>query len=97
MAKKLYVGGLSYDTSDNTLENLFSQVGPVDSARVIVDRDSGRSKGFGFVEMSNDSDAANAISQLNGTSFEGRTIIVNEARPQVDRNRREDRGGYNRY
>lgn len=97
MTKKLYVGGLSYDTSDNTLENLFSQVGPVDSARVIVDRDNGRSKGFGFVEMSNDSDAASAISQLNGTSFEGRTIIVNEARPQVDRNRREYRGGYNRY
>lgn len=97
MTKKLYVGGLSFDTSDNTLENLFSQVGPVDSARVIVDRDSGRSKGFGFVEMSNDSDAANAISQLNGTSFEGRTITVNEARPQVDRNRRDYRGGYNSY
>ena len=97
MTKKLYVGGLSYDTSDNNLENLFSQVGPVDSARVIVDRDSGRSKGFGFVEMSNDDDAANAISQFNGTSFEGRTISVNEARPQVDRNRREYRGGYNRY
>lgn len=97
MTKKLYVGGLSFDTSDNTLENLFSQVGPVDSARVIFDRDSGRSKGFGFVEMSNDSDAENAISQLNGTSFEGRNITVNEARPQVDRNQRDNRGGYNRY
>lgn len=97
MTKKLYVGGLSFNTSDNTLENLFSQVGPVDSARVIFDRDSGQSKGFGFVEMSNDSDADNAISQLNGTSFEGRNITVNEARPQVDRNRRDNRGSYNRY
>lgn len=98
MAKKLYVGGLSYDTSDNSLETLFSQVGAVDSARVIIDRDSGRSKGFGFVEMSNDSDASRAINELNGTNFEGRTITVNEARPQVDRNQRGGgRGGYSRY
>lgn len=97
MSKKLYVGGLSYDTSDNSLETLFAQVGPVYSVQVIIDRDSGRSKGFGFVEMDNDADADNAISQLNGTSFEGRAITVNEARPQVDRTRREYRGGYNRY
>lgn len=100
MAKKLYVGGLSYDTSDNSLETLFSQVGMVDSARVIIDRDSGRSKGFGFVEMSNDSEASRAITELNGTDFEGRTITVNEARPQVDRNQQRgggSRGGYNRY
>jgi len=99
LAKKLYVGGLSYDTSDNSLETLFAQVGTVDSARVIIDRDSGRSKGFGFVEMSNDSDASRAITELNGTNFEGRTITVNEARPQVDRNQRGGggRGGYSRY
>jgi len=100
LAKKLYVGGLSYDTSDSGLESLFSQVGAVDSARVIIDRDSGRSKGFGFVEMSNDSDANKAITELNGTSFDGRTITVNEARPQVERNQRSSgggRGGYSRY
>jgi cold-inducible RNA-binding protein len=98
LAKKLYVGGLSFDTSDNSLESLFAQVGTVDSARVIIDRDSGRSKGFGFVEMSNDSDASRAITQFNGTNFEGRTITVNEARPQVDRNQRGGGGGgYNRY
>lgn len=97
MTKKLYVGGLSYDTSDNSLETLFTQYGIVDSARVIIDRDSGASKGFGFVEMSNDSEANNAITALNGTNFEGRTITVNEARPQVDRNQRGNRGGYNRY
>jgi len=96
LAKKLYVGGLSYDTSDSSLETLFSQVGTVDSARVIIDRDSGRSKGFGFVEMSNDSEASRAITQFNGTNFEGRTITVNEARPQVERNQRGG-GGYNRY
>lgn len=98
MAKKLYVGGLSFDTSDNSLESLFAQAGTVDSARVIIDRDSGRSKGFGFVEMSNDSEASRAITQFNGTNFEGRTITVNEARPQVDRNQRGGGGGgYNRY
>jgi len=103
LAKKLYVGGLSFDTSDSSLENLFAQVGTVDSARVIIDRDSGRSKGFGFVEMSNDSDASRAINELNGTAFEGRTITVNEARPQVDRNQQRggyrggNSGGYNRY
>jgi cold-inducible RNA-binding protein len=98
LAKKLYVGGLSFDTSDNSLETLFTQAGTVDSARVITDRDSGRSKGFGFVEMSNDSEASRAITLLNGTNFEGRTITVNEARPQVDRNQRGGGGGgYNRY
>ncbi len=96
MAKKLYVGGLSFDTSENSLETLFTQAGTVESARVITDRDSGRSKGFGFVEMSNDSEASRAITLLNGTNFEGRTITVNEARPQVDRNQRGG-GGYNRY
>jgi len=99
LTKKLYVGGLSYDTSDNSLETLFTQYGAVDSARVITDRDSGASEGFGFVEMGNDSEANSAMTALNGTNFEGRTITVNEARPQVDRNQRGSgsRGGYNRY
>ena len=99
--KKLYVGGLSYDTTDNSLETLFTGYGAVDSARVITDRDSGRSKGFGFVEMSNEDEATNAISSLNGSNFEGRTITVNEARPQVERSQRDNNrgggGGYNRY
>ena len=85
MGKKLYVGGLSYGTSEGSLENLFSQAGMVDSVRIITDRDTGRSKGFGFVEMSNDSEAENAINLFNGTMLDGRTITVNEARPQADR------------
>jgi RNA recognition motif-containing protein len=85
VGKKLYVGGLSYGTSEGSLENLFSQAGMVDSVRIITDRDTGRSKGFGFVEMSNDSEAENAINLFNGTMLDGRTITVNEARPQADR------------
>lgn len=91
MGKKLYVGGLSYGTSEGSLENLFSQAGMVDSVRIITDRDTGRSKGFGFVEMSNDSEAENAINLFNGTMLDGRTITVNEARPQADRS---GGGGY---
>lgn len=94
MGKKLYVGGLSYGTSEASLENLFSQVGIVDSVRIITDRDTGRAKGFGFVEMSNDSEAAAAINQFNGMEFEGRTITVNEARPQTDRGGGGGGGGY---
>ncbi|HEX2910546.1 MAG TPA: RNA-binding protein [Chloroflexia bacterium] len=89
MGRKLYVGGLSYNTSESSLENLFSQAGVVDSARIITDRDTGRAKGFGFVEMSNDTEAQQAINLFNGTEFEGRTITVNEARPQENRG-----GGY---
>ena len=88
MAKKLYIGSLSYDTTDESLKNLFAQFGEVASATVITDRMSGRSKGFGFVEMSSDEDAQKAIDALNGTEFEGRKIIVNEARPQEERPRR---------
>lgn len=76
---KLYVGSLSYQTTSQELTDLFGQVGQVVSATVITDRDSGRSKGFGFVEMSNDEEARKAINQLNGTSLGDRTIIVNEA------------------
>ena len=88
--KKLYVGGLSYDTTDNSLETLFTGYGAVDSARVITDRDSGRSKGFGFVEMSSDAEAATAITQFNGADYDGRALTVNEARPMAPR---ENRGG----
>ena len=87
MGKKLYCGNLSYNVSSSDLEQMFSQYGTVVSAQVISDRDTGRSKGFGFVEMENDADAQAAIEGLNGNENDGRTLTVNEARP------REDRGG----
>ena len=87
MAKKLYVGNLSYDMTDTDLQNLFAAHGTVQSAQVIQDRDTGRSKGFGFVEMDNDEQAQAAIAALNGQDVNGRALTVNEARP------REDRGG----
>ena len=94
MAKKLYVGGLSYSTTGDALKELFAQVGTVESATVITDRMSGRSKGFGFVEMSSDEEAQKAIETLNGKEFEGRNLTVNEARPMEDRPKRDfDRGG----
>ena len=87
MGKKLYVGSLSYNTTEPGLEQFFAQAGVVESARIITDRDTGRAKGFGFVEMSTDDEAANAISMLNGAMLDGRALIVSEARPQ------ESRGG----
>ena len=95
MAKKLYVGGLSYDTTGGTLKETFSQAGTVESATVIVDRMSNRSKGFGFVEMSSDEEAQKAIEIFNGKELDGRSITVNEARPQEPRPRQGgfDRGG----
>jgi len=94
MAKKLYVGQLSYDTTNESLKALFAQFGEVASANLIMDKMTGRSKGFGFVEMSSDEDAQKAIDALNGTDFEGRKIIVNEARPMEERPRRDfNRGG----
>lgn len=86
-SNKLYVGGLPYSVSDGQLNELFSAHGTVDSARVITDRMTGRSKGFGFVEMSSQSEAEKAIESLNGTELEGRSIKVNEAKP------RENSGG----
>jgi len=77
---RLYVGGLPYQTTEHDLIDLFEQTGPVTEATIITDRDTGRSKGFGFVEMSNDQDARSAIERLNGTLLGNRTIIVNEAR-----------------
>lgn len=92
MAKKLYVGSLSYDTTDESLRNAFAQAGAVESASVLMDKMSGRSRGFGFVEMSNDEDAQKAIEMWNGKELDGRTIIVNEARPMTDRPARS--GGF---
>ena len=91
MEKKLYIGGLPYSTTDQALQTLFSEVGSVTSARVITDRETGRSKGFGFVEMSSDSEATAAIERFNGTEFEGRRLTVNEARPQAPRENRGPR------
>jgi RNA recognition motif-containing protein len=85
MASKLYVGGLAYSVTEKELEELFAEHGTVVSTAVIKDRDSGQSKGFGFVEMSDDADAKKAIEALNGKELSGRQITVNEARPQVDR------------
>lgn len=81
----IYVGNLSYDTRDNDLENAFSAFGSVSSARVIIDRDTNRSKGFGFVEMDNQAEGQSAIQGLDGTDLQGRTIKVNEARPREAR------------
>jgi len=88
LSKKLYVGNLSYSIRNSELEQLFAAYGAVESANVIMDRDTGRSKGFGFVEMSSDQEAQAAISALNGKEVEGRSLTVNEARPP------QDKGGF---
>ncbi len=95
MAKKLYIGGLSYDLTDDDLREAFAACGNVESATVIKDKFSGRSKGFGFVEMSTEEEAQNAIATMNGQELAGRQIIVNEARPMEDRPHRDfnSRGG----
>ena len=92
MAKKLYVGNLPYSFTDQDLQGLFSQVGSVTSAQVIMDRASGRSKGFGFVEMSSDSEAMEAINRYHGKDHGGRPLTVNEARPMVPREQRSGSG-----
>lgn len=107
MATKLFVGSLSYSVNDDQLQEAFAAAGTVVSAKVIIDRDTGRSKGFGFVEMSTDEEAKKAIDMLNGKEIEGRPVAVSEARPREDRPRgggyggdRGNRGGYgggNRY
>jgi len=81
----IYVGNLPYETTDDELHNTFSEYGSVDSARVVIDRVSGRSRGFGFVEMSEDSEAQTAIDSLNGKPLRGRPLTVNQARPRMDR------------
>lgn len=91
MATKLYIGGLAYSTTDDSLQSGFAQAGSVTSANVIKDRMTGRSRGFGFVEMASDEDAQNAISMFDGKEFDGRVIRVSEARPQGER---PARGGF---
>jgi cold-inducible RNA-binding protein len=95
MAMKLYVGNLSFQTSSEDLQQLFAQAGTVESATVVEDRDTGRSRGFGFVEMASKEDGEKAIEQFNGTDLNGRNLTVNEARPREDRgNRGGGRGGF---
>jgi RNA recognition motif-containing protein len=93
MGKKLFVGNLPFSANDQTLLDAFSQAGTVESAKVIVDRESGRSKGFGFVEMSSDAEAADAISKFNGADCDGRAMTVNEAKPMEPRDNRGGGGG----
>lgn len=95
-SQNLFIGSLAFATTDDGLKAHFEQVGPVESARVNTDRDSGRSKGFGFVQMQNDDDNQKAIDQLNGKELDGRAINVSIAKPKEDRPRRDfgnDRGG----
>ena len=96
MAKKLYVGNLLYEVTDEDLQAHFGQVGPVVSANVIRYADSGRSKGFGFVEMENDDDAQKAIDEMAGSDFKGRKLVVSEARPPKPRTF-DNNGGGDRY
>jgi RNA recognition motif-containing protein len=93
MGKKLYVGNLTYGVTDSSLQQLFAAHGTVQSAQVIMDRDTGRSKGFGFVEMANDQEAQAAIAALNGKDVEGRALTVNEARPKTEGGGRGGSGG----
>lgn len=105
MAKKLYVGGLSYNTTEATLRDTFAAVGTVETATIIMDKMTNRSKGFGFVEMATEEDAQKAIAEINGKELDGRTLTVNEARPMEPRAPRQggfgggNRGGFggNRY
>lgn len=94
MSTKLYVGNLSFRTTSDELRDLFAQAGTVESASVIEDRETGRSRGFAFVEMASSEDAQNAISQFNGMEFGGRNLTVNEARPKTDRGFGGGGGGY---
>ena len=96
MAMKLYVGGLAYSVTEQELEDYFGTVGKVVSAAVIKDRDSGQSKGFGFVEMEDAEAGKKAIAELNGKELSGRSIMVNEARPQEPRNGGGGGGGFRR-
>lgn len=85
MGNKLYVGNLAYSVRDDSLQQAFSQFGTVTSAKVMMDRETGRSKGFGFVEMGSDAEAQSAINGMNGQALEGRAVVVNEARPREER------------
>ena len=94
MGSKLYVGNLSYNATGSDLEQLFAQHGQVSSAEIIADRDTGRSKGFGFVQMGSDAEAQAAIAALNGQEFDGRALTVNVAKPREERPRGGGGGGY---
>ena len=94
MSSKIYVGNLPYSVTDDSLQSNFSEFGEVTSAKVMMDRDTGRSKGFGFVEMGSDAEAQTAISAMNGQQFGGRGLVVNEARPMEPRPPRSGGGGY---
>ncbi|MBP7866019.1 MAG: RNA-binding protein [Acidobacteria bacterium] len=96
MAKRIYVGGLSYSTTSEGLRAAFEAIGQVSSASVITDRETGRSRGFGFVEMDDDNAADQAIQKMNGTVLDGRTLTVNEARERAPRPGAPRRGGFNR-
>src|ERR1700758_5491083 len=93
MGKKIYVGNLAYGVTDSDLQQMFGAHGTVESAQVIMDRDTGRSKGFGFVEMKSDQEAQAAIAALNGQQHDGRSLTVNEAKPREDRGGRGGGGG----
>ena len=103
--KRIYVGGLPFKTTEEELNTLFSGYGQVASVKIITDKYSGQSRGFGFVEMSNDEEAKTAMEKLNGTEFAGRKLTVNEARPMEAKQRssgfggreRRERGGYNKW
>src|SRR5204863_75369 len=97
MGRKLYVGNLAYSTTDSELQQMFEPHGTVQSAQVIMDRDTGRSKGFGFVEMGSDQEAQAAIAALNGQDREGRALVVNEARPKTEGGRGGGGGGRGGY
>jgi RNA recognition motif-containing protein len=93
MASKLFIGSLAWATTDDSLRDLFATVGNVVSANVIMDRETNRSKGFGFVEMGSDEEAKKAVEELNGKDLDGRAIVVSEARPREERPRRDFGGG----
>ncbi|MBI4059558.1 RNA-binding protein [Candidatus Giovannonibacteria bacterium] len=92
MAKKLYVGSLSYNTTDASLRDHFAQAGTVETATVVMDKMTGRSRGFGFVEMASDAEADKAVEMLNGKELDGRALVVNEARPMAERPPRREGG-----
>ena len=94
MSNKLYVGNLSFRVTSEDLQEHFATAGTVESANVVMDRETGRSRGFGFVEMASEDDANNAIAQFNGTEYDGRNLVVNEARPREDRGGGGGRGNY---
>ncbi|QQS46495.1 MAG: RNA-binding protein [Acidobacteriota bacterium] len=94
MSMKLYVGNLSFNTTEEDLQRLFSEVGSVESASMVTDRDTGRSRGFGFVEMSSKSEGEAAIAKFNGSELDGRSLTVNEAKPRENRGGGGGRGGF---